>query len=269
MALALTGESEPSASAAIPSIARHLLKPERLDELTFEASVIALRGHEPSRNRRFEGLYGRLYNRVIQSPALRKTAFSIWGSADPLYDLDVFVADAVRGARSMAPLPVLVDLPSGGGTLLPFLARDGFPGTVIEVDLAAAMLRRAVELHRATARDLETVFLQSDALDLSLRDAVADVVISINGLHVVPDPARFLAELARITKPGGRLWLISPVDGPGVRSRAILAAARSLRITSRTPPTLADLRSLLAEGGFVQFRSYGGASITGVACDKG
>lgn len=268
MAVAVTGESEPPVPVAIPPIARDLLSPERLGELTFEASVIALRGHEPSRNRRFEGLYGRLYNRVIQSPALRKAAFSMWGSADPLYNLDVFVTDAVRAARSMSPLPVLVDLPSGGGTLLPFLARNGFSGTVIEVDLAAAMLQRAVALHRSITADLETVFLQSDALDLSLRDAVADLVISINGLHVVPNPARFLAELARITKPDGKLWLISPVDGPSVRSRAILAAASSLRITPGAPPTLAELRNLLAEAGFRQFRSYGGASITGVACDK-
>lgn len=268
MAFELAGDGETPVSTEIPPTERSFLVPERLGELTFEATAIALRRREPARNRRFEGLYGRLYNRVIQSPGLRRAAFSMWGSADPLYDLDVFVADAVAAARAMSTAPVLVDLPSGGGTLLPFLARDGFPGTVIEVDLATAMLQRAVALHRSSTPDLETVFLQSDALDLSLRDAVADVVISINGLHVVPDHARFLAELARITKPGGRLWLITPVDGPSVRSRVILAAARSLRITPRTPPTLGELSDLLAESGFRSVRSYGGASITGVACAK-
>lgn len=267
-ALIVTGDSENTLAARIPRGARNVLSPERLGELTFETPVIAFRRHEPSRNRRFEGFYGRLYNGVIQSPALRRAAFSIWGSADPLCDLDVFVKDAVRAARTLSPSPVLVDLPSGGGTLLPFLARDGFPGTVIEVDLAAAMLQRAVTLHRSIIPDLDTVFLQSDALDLSLRDAVADVVISINGLHVVPDHARFLAELARITRPGGRLWLITPVDGPSSRSKAILALARALKITPRTPPTLAKLHSLLEEAGFTRSHSYGGTSITGVACEK-
>lgn len=264
----MTRESENPHSAEIPSIAKDVLSAARLGELAFEAPVIALRRQQPSRNRRFEGLYGRLYNRVIQSPSLRRIAFSIWGSADSLYDLDVFITDAVHAALAMCSSPVLVDLPSGGGTLLPFLARDGFPGTVIEIDLATAMLQRAVALHSSTTPDLKTVFLQSDALDLPLKDAVADVVISINGLHVVPDHARFLRELARITRPGGGLWLISPVDGPSARSRAILAAARSLRITPRTPPTLAELRSLLKDAGFSEFRSYGGTSITGVACNK-
>ncbi len=46
---------------------------------------------------------------------------------------------------------------------------------------------------------------------ICLADAVADVVISINGLHVVPDARRFLAEISRILKPDGRLWLITPV----------------------------------------------------------
>jgi ubiquinone/menaquinone biosynthesis C-methylase UbiE len=264
----MTDKAEIPVPAEIPPAARDFLRPDRLGELTFEAPVIALQRHEPSRNRRFEGLYGRIYNRVIQSPALRRAAFSIWGSADPLYDLEIFVADAVVAAREMSPSPVLVDLPSGGGTLLPFLSRDDFQGTVIEVDLATAMLRRAVALHRSSTPQLETVFLQSDALDLSLKDAVADVVVSINGLHVVPHPARFLAELARITKPSGKLWLITPVDGPSARSRTILAAARSLRITPRTPPTLAELRNLLDEAGFAQVHSYGGASITGIACDR-
>jgi SAM-dependent methyltransferase len=260
--------NENTLPAVIPSSARAVLSPERLTEMTFEPPLISFQRQEPTRNRRFEGLYGGLYNRIIQSPALRRAAFSIWGSADPLYDLDVFVADAVRAARTMSPSPTLVDLPSGGGTILPFLAREGFAGTVVEVDLADAMLRRAVALHRAVTPDLETVFLQDDALDLSLRSAIADVVISINGLHVVPDPRRFLTELARITKRSGTLRLITPVDDPSTRSRAILALARRLEITPRTPPSRGRLYDLLAEAGFGRFHSYGGTSITGLACEK-
>jgi hypothetical protein len=39
------------------------------------------------------------------------------------------------------------------------------------------MLQRAFALHRSSTPDLETVFLQSDALDLSLSDAVADAIV--------------------------------------------------------------------------------------------
>ena len=247
-----------------------LLSPDRARELTAPepeiVSTVAREGAPP--NRRFEGLYGRLYSRVIQTSGLRKAVFSLWGSADPLYDLEAFVGDAVRAANFSPARPVLVDLPSGSGTLLPFLAREGFRGVVVEIDLAISMLRRAIALHRSSAPRLETIFIQSDALELRLRSAVADFVISINGLHVIPEPARFLAEIARITKERGKLWLITPVDGPGVRSRAILAAANALGITPRTPPSLRELRELLAAAGFRELHSYGGASITGLACER-
>jgi SAM-dependent methyltransferase len=249
---------------------KSLLSIDALTELTEpEPGILStIRDAEARHNRRFEGFYGRLYTLVIQTPALRKAAFSLWGSADPLYGLETFVNDAVRAARSLEANPVLVDLPSGAGTLLPFLVRERFDGTVVEVDLAISMLRRAVAFHRSSTPDLKAIFLHSNALDLPLRDDVADVVVSINGLHVVPDHAGFLAEAARITRPGGKLWLITPVDGPSVRSRAILSAAAALGITPRTPPTLRELRRLLGEAGFSEVRWYGGMNITGLACER-
>lgn len=264
----MTEETRWAAPAEIPPAARKLMTPERLGELTFDPPVLSHGPHRPPSNRRFEGLYGGIYNHVIQSSRLRKTAFSVWGSADPLYELDSFVADAVAAARAASQAPVLVDMPSGGGTLLPFFAREGLEGTVIEVDLAAAMLRRAVVLEQGIASGLSTIFLRADALDLPLRAGIADVVVSLNGLHVVADHRGFLEAIARITKPNGKLWLITPVDGPSLRSRAILAAARRLGITPVVPPTLASLNSLLDEMGFKAIHSYGGASITGLSAQR-
>ena len=157
------------------------------------------------RSRRFEGLYGRIYNTVIQTPALRRLVFSIWGGTQPLQDLDAFVRAATRAAGAAAD-PVLVDVPSGGGTLLAFLARLGYRGAVVEIDVAAAMMRRAVQAEqRLGLVGFRVHFLRSDALDLPLASEVAEVVVSINGLHVVADHERFLTELARVTKPGGSL----------------------------------------------------------------
>ena len=257
-------------AAHLEDAVRLLFLPERLLDLRLETPQIlsSVTPADPSGTLRFEGVYGRVYNRVIQSPALRRAAFSLWGSADPLHHLEDFVRDAVEATRRAGAEPVLVDVPSGGGTLLPFLAAFGFRGRVVEVDLAARMLARAVALHRDVARDLDAVFLRADALDLPLRDELADVVVSINGLHVVPDHARFVAEIARVTKSAGSLWLITPVAGPGLRDRAILSAASKLRITPRRPPTLVELRSVLGEAGFHTVHSYGGESITGLACRR-
>src|SRR2546421_11157503 len=128
------------------------------------------------RSRRFEGLYGRIYNAVIQTPALRRGVFSLWGSTEPLQSLDRFVERAVHELRDA----VLLDVPSGGGTLLELLAKTEFSGTVVEVDVATAMLRRAVETEKRLDRSssFDVVFVRGDALDLPLRDEIADVVVS-------------------------------------------------------------------------------------------
>jgi|1186.fasta_scaffold22144_2 2-polyprenyl-3-methyl-5-hydroxy-6-metoxy-1,4-benzoquinol methylase len=95
-------------------------------------------------NERFEGLYGRLYTRVIQTRTLRRAVFSLWGSADPLLRLDKIIATAAAEAGD----GTILDVPCGGGTLLTVLDRAGFRGTVIESDLAAAMMRRARATHQ-------------------------------------------------------------------------------------------------------------------------
>jgi len=213
---------------------------------------------------RFEGLYGRIYNTVIQTPALRRAIFTLWGSADPLLHLDAIVAAAAAEAGGGA----ILDVPCGGGTVLALLHRAGFEGTVIETDRADAMLRRAEAAHRRLAPAYAVEFLQADARALPLETASVDLTISLNGLHVIPEPEQFLAELARVIRPGGALWLITPVSSPALRSQAILKLARMLAITPAAPPTLAHLHAMIPAAGFQIRRSLGGRSITGLVCDR-
>lgn len=215
-------------------------------------------------NERFEGLYGRLYTHVIQSQTLRRAAFSLWGSADPLLRLDEIVAAAVAEAAR----GTILDVPCGGGTLLALLDRAGFHGTVIESDLADAMMRRARAAHTRLGADYDVKFVQADARELPLKSESVDAVISINGLHVIPSPERFLAELARVLRSGGALWLITPVNSRALRSRVILAAARALGITPAPPPTMAELHGMVEHAGLEIRRSLGGASITGLVIDR-
>lgn len=213
---------------------------------------------------RFEGSYGRLYTRVIQTPALRRAVFAMWGSADPLVHLE----EIIHAAARETPDGTILDVPCGAGTILPTLIRAGFHGTLIESDLADAMIVRARAAGTRLAPPFTVRFTQADARTLPLDDAAVDAAISINGLHVIPEPTRFLAELARVLRPGGSLWLITPVNSSSLRSRAILAAARRLNITPAAPPTLPELHRMLETAGFRLRRSLGGSSITGLVCNR-
>ena len=213
---------------------------------------------------RFEGLYGGLYDRAIQADAVRRFAPLAYGPAGPLVHLDAFVdrvADGTVPARR-GGVPTLLDVPSGGGTLLPRLAVAGFRGRVVASDLGTAMLRRA-----AVRRDecgLDVALLRADAQDLPLRDATVDAAVSLNGLHVMPDPHRFLHELGRVVRPGGRVFLITMVSGATRRGDAIIGAGSLAGILPGPPPRRTALLRHARDAGFTEIQELGGATLVGL-----
>ncbi|CAA9306946.1 MAG: hypothetical protein AVDCRST_MAG77-6150 [uncultured Chloroflexi bacterium] len=95
------------------------------------------------------------------------------------------------------------DLGCGSGlvtaALAPFVAR------VIAVDGSAEMLDTAARrLHTAANVELRQGELES----LPIADASLDAAVLVLVLHYLPDPARVLAEVARVLLPGGRLLIV-------------------------------------------------------------
>ena len=52
------------------------------------------------------------------------------------------------------------------------------------------------------------------ALALPLRDRSVGALLMVDVFHHVPDSARFLAEMARVVRPGGRILMIEPAHTP-------------------------------------------------------
>ena len=153
---------------------------------------------------------------------------------DPVY------ADAVARLGLRAGQAVLDAGCGTGRALVPMRDAVGRDGTVVGVDLTPEMLAAARDHGRLTVAGL----LLADTRFLPLRDASVDAVLAAGLLPHLPDPAAGLAELARVTRPGGRLAVFHPV------SRAMLAARKG-----RVPAvdgTLARpvLGPLLERGGF-------------------
>lgn len=139
----------------------------------------------------------------------------------PVYDR---LADAVV---ALAPRPVqgalVLDLGAGTGAASTAVSRRG--GRVVAVDLSPEMLA-----FDASERPPATV---GDALGLPLRDACVDAAVAAFSLTHVDPPVRGLAELARVTRPGG--WVLaSSFDEE--RHPAKDAVDRALRAHGWTPP---------------------------------
>ena len=218
---------------------------------------------------RFEGVYGPAYDRVIQSDALRRFASVAYGDAGPVPDLDGFARRVAEGTQSAGPSPpILLDVPCGGGTLLPRVREQGFTGVVIESDLGGAMLRRAERLRDELA-DGATVLLRADAQDLPLADATVDGVVSLNGLHCMPDPRAFVREVGRVTRPGGRLFLVTLISGGTRRADLAILAGRVTGIIPTAPPPRTTLLRWLRDAGWQDIEPLGGKGLAGYAASRG
>ena len=189
----------------------------------------------------FDGRLGRGYDAYIKRPPVaRAIGLALWGAdTRPMYGLLDAVSEAADGAT-------ILDAPCGGGLAFRALRPDKAV-RYLAVDLSAGMLERA--RREAERRGLGQVeLIEADVQRLPLDDGVADLTLSMNSLHCVPDPAAAVAELVRCTAPGGRFTGSALVFGASRRSDAALRRGR--RDGSVGPAgTLDDLRGWLRDAG--------------------
>jgi SAM-dependent methyltransferase len=134
-----------------------------------------------------------------------------------------------------------LDVGCGTGRALPHLrAAVGRGGKVLGVDLTPEMLATA----RDHGRHLDGWLVLADARRLPLRAGGVDAVLAAGLLRHLPDAGDGLAELARVTRAGGRLGLFHP------SGRAALAARQGRRLRDDDQLAHANLRPLLERTGW-------------------
>ncbi len=135
-----------------------------------------------------------------------KQLFDDWpGRYDRWFDTPV--GKAVLGYEKELILDLLCPGPgerildAGSGTGIftrEFLDRGA---DVVGLDISWAMLRRAMEKDEAFARRMVT----ADMASLPFADGVFDKTVSVTALEFIGDEKRAVAELFRVTRPGGMI----------------------------------------------------------------
>lgn len=99
----------------------------------------------------------------------------------------------------VSPPGRLLDVGAGAGHLVAAAIAAGFSAEGVELSRARVLTARArgLEMHHG------------ELAELAIATSSFDVVITINVLSHVTDPPEFLSELARITRPGGTLYLVT------------------------------------------------------------
>ena len=162
---------------------------------------------------------------------------AIWdrkfGADLPAYAAAIAEAGLPRGG-------VVADVGCGTGRALAALRGAVGPrGTVLAVDLTLEMLAAA-----AAAGGARAALLAADARRLPLGGATVNAVFAAGLINHLPDAGAGLAELARITRPGGRLVLFHP------SGRAALAARHGRPLRPDEPLSPRPLRDAMDRAGW-------------------
>jgi len=114
----------------------------------------------------------------------------------------------------------------GGGAS--YLTRTFRPASYTGLDLNAA----AIDFCRATHQQDVLTFVEGDAQNLPFNDESFDVVVSVESSLHYPHFPRFLAEVARVLRPGGH-FAYADLRPRGIEEWEAALAEAPLRILSR------------------------------------
>jgi ubiquinone/menaquinone biosynthesis C-methylase UbiE len=150
---------------------------------------------------------------------------------------------------------VLLDIGTGGGAVA-WQASSwvGSEGRVVGSDIAMSMLRYAKRARAAPGSGVDG-FCQMDAERLGFADGSFDVVVCAFSLFQFPDMGRALAEMARVTRPGGQVGLSNWAPGyftPIAGMQRALFHEFGLRPILANPIAFKpdELRAMLESAGF-------------------
>jgi len=159
------------------------------------------------------------------------------------------IGDTTPGVQPLRPGDTVLDHACGAGMDLLLAARRiGPSGRAIGVDMTPAM--RDCATAAADLAGLSNIVDIRDGLyeNLPIQSRSIDVVISNGVLNLSPDKPRVMSEIARVLKPGGRLFL------------ADVVVQRELSLKSRSNPDLwaACVGGALTESEFFELFAQAG-----------
>ena len=123
------------------------------------------------------------------------------------------------------------------------------PHALIYSDLSPVGLRE-LRRHVDAASHDNLMFAAIDAMDLPLRDESVDVVYGFAFAHHLPDVDRFLGEVARVLRPGGRCVLMDNAYSPLWQHLKLIWLRPLMRMSHRKEPRSPEDQRETMAGGF-------------------
>jgi SAM-dependent methyltransferase len=127
-----------------------------------------------------------------------------------------------------------IDIGCGSGAFTELLCERCAPAEVQGIDPSDAQLSFA----RDRPGTRRAVFQLGDAMALPFPEGRFDAAVMALVIFFVPDPAKGVAEMVRVTRPGGTVAAYAwDMEGGGFPFRHLRAALRDIGITPPSPPS--------------------------------
>jgi SAM-dependent methyltransferase len=150
---------------------------------------------------------------------------------------------ALHRLTEQRPRAVVVDLGCGTGEALKLLGAAGTCASLHGVDLRIPWrLRLSQWKRRAAAGNPPFALHRGDVMQLTFPDQSIDIAYAISVIEHGIDLRRFFAEVHRLLKPGGVLFLTTDYWPEPIDTRSTVAFDLPWRIFSR-----ADIESMIAD----------------------
>ena len=134
----------------------------------------------------------------------------------------------------------LLEVSCGHGGGASYLTRSLQPAHYTGLDLNPTGVRFCANRHHVDG----LAFVEGDAEKLPFADNAFDAVLNVEASHCYPDFPRFLAEVARVLRPGGHFLYADFRFGAGAHSRDFTAWEHAL---ANAPLTMLQSRVINAE----------------------
>jgi ubiquinone/menaquinone biosynthesis C-methylase UbiE len=211
----------------------------------------------------------------VADTELKSRHRALWGSGDYPLMVETFLApigERLVDAAGIEPGTRVLDVASGTGNAALPAARKG--AEVTASDLTPGLLEAGRA--QAKAEGLELDWVEADAENLPFEDESYDVVMSAIGVMFAPHHQEAADELVRVTRPGGKIALLSwtpegmlgalfrlmkpfaPPPPPGAQPPPLWGSEEHLRGLLGDRVTLDTVqRGVLEITAFPQAREYG------------